>query len=252
METLGKVANWFPLTEYTFIRVFGSFKTPHAMPQFVTDKMLLQEFFYQMTSSFSKVLTKGKKKPWPKLPLTIDAYTVKDFREVEAEAEEMRGFHLGPLDHRTYDQERIVPDHCKRAKFKWSYQHTECPYEDEKRNRYNADRELAPGAWSDQEDLDDHTLEERICKLGGASSSQAKKPRTSMGHNTTTQQKQKEEKTQWETGKKAKEDEEKHKKNLKAEQKKKQEEEARKRKEEQEAEAEAEWKLKKELDQVKA
>ena len=110
------------------------------MPRFVTDKMLLQEVCYQMTSGFSKVLTKGKKNLWPTLPLTIGAYTVKDFREVQVEVEEMRGFYLGPLDHRTYDPERIVPDHCKWAKLKWSYQHTENPYEDEKRNWYNADR----------------------------------------------------------------------------------------------------------------
>ena len=140
-----------------------------------------------MTSGFSKVLTKGKKKPWPTLPLTIGTYRVKEFRDVEAEVEEMRGFCLRPLDHRTYDPERIVPNHCKRAKFKWSYQHTECPYEDEKINWYNVDRQLALGAWSDQEDPDDHTLEERIRELGGASSSQAKKPQTSIGHNTTAQ-----------------------------------------------------------------
>ena len=52
-----------------------------------------------MTFGFSKVLTKGKKKPWPTLPLTIGAYTIKDFREVEAKAEQMKGFYLGPLNH---------------------------------------------------------------------------------------------------------------------------------------------------------
>ena len=112
METLGKVAHWFPLAEYTFIRVFGSYKAPHAMPRYVTDKILIQEVFFQKSSSFSRVLTKGKKKPWPMLPLTIGTYMVKDFREVEAEAEEMKIYLLGSLDHRTYDPERIVPDHC--------------------------------------------------------------------------------------------------------------------------------------------
>ena len=82
MEMLVKVAHWFPFSEYTFIRVFSSFKAPHALPEFVTDKMLLQEVCYQMNSSFSKVLTKGKKNPWLTLPLTIGAYIVKDFREV--------------------------------------------------------------------------------------------------------------------------------------------------------------------------
>ena len=182
--------HWFPLIEYTFIRVFVSYKAPHAMHRYVTDKILIQELCFQMTSIFSKVLTKGKKKSWPTLPLTIDSYTVKDFREVEAEEEEMRSYRLGPLDHQTYDLERIVPDHCKWAKFKWNYSHTECPGENEKRNWYNVDRKLTSGVWSDQEDPDDHTLEERSRELGGASSSQAKKPRTSTGHNTAAQQKE--------------------------------------------------------------
>ena len=69
MQTITRVANWFPITHSTFIRVFGSFKAPHALPEFVTDKLLLQEVCYQMTSGFSKVLTKGKKKSWPTLPI---------------------------------------------------------------------------------------------------------------------------------------------------------------------------------------
>ena len=146
METLVKVAHWFPFAEGTFIRVFGSLKTPHALPRFINDKLLFQEVCYQMTSSFSKVLTKGKKNPWPTMPLTIGAYTVKYFKEVEAEVEQMKGFYLGPLDLRTYGPERIVPDHCKWAKFKWSYHHTERPYEDEKRTWYNADKGTCPGS----------------------------------------------------------------------------------------------------------
>ena len=144
METIVKVADWFPFAEGTFIRVLGSFKTPHALPWFVTDKLLLQEVCYQITSNFLKVLTKGKKKPWPTLSLTIGAYIVKDFREVEAEAEQIRGFFLEPLDYWTYDPERIVPTHCKQAKFKWSYQHTEWPVEYGVRNWYKKDRELTP------------------------------------------------------------------------------------------------------------
>ena len=74
-----------------------------------------------MSHDFSNVLSKGKKKPWPMLPLTIGACPVKDFKEVVAEGEEMKSYHLGALEHRTYDPERIVPEHCKKAKFKWNY-----------------------------------------------------------------------------------------------------------------------------------
>ena len=77
------------------------------MPRYVMDKILMQELYFQMSSNFSRVLSRGKKKPWPTLPLTIGAYTIKYFREVEAKAEEMKSYHLGALDYRTYDPERI-------------------------------------------------------------------------------------------------------------------------------------------------
>ena len=87
-----------------------------------------------MSLGFSRVLSKGKKKPWLALPLTIDAYTVKDFREVEAEGEEMKIYHFGALEYETYGPERTVPENFKRAKFKWNYQHTIFLGEDERRN----------------------------------------------------------------------------------------------------------------------
>ena len=144
MQTITRVASWFPITHSTFIRVFGSFKAPHALHEFVINKLLLQEVFYQMTSGFSKVLIKGKKNPWPSLPLTISAYMVRDLKEVEVEAEETKGFHFAPLAHRSYDLERIVPAHSKLAKFNWNYQHIECPVEEKTRNWYNKDREATP------------------------------------------------------------------------------------------------------------
>ena len=69
------------------------------MPRFVTDKMLIQEVCFQMSQGFSSVLSKGKKKLWPTLPLTIGAYTVKDFKEVAAEGEAMKSYQLGALEH---------------------------------------------------------------------------------------------------------------------------------------------------------
>lgn len=44
-----------------------------------------------MTQGFSKILKKGKKKPWPAFPLTIGAYMVKNFKQVEAQADVLKG-----------------------------------------------------------------------------------------------------------------------------------------------------------------
>ena len=143
-----------------------------------------------MSQGFSSILSKGKKKPWPTLPLTSGAFTVKYFREVTAEAEAMRSYQLGALEHRTYDPERIVPEHCLRAKFKWTYQHLERPAEDERRNWYNAERQIAPGSDVVQEDPNDQSLEDRSRQLGGSSSSLPKKSRTNTGLTPSIQQKE--------------------------------------------------------------
>ena len=153
MGTLIDIAHWFP-QEGVIIQVFRMLQAPHALPRFVPDKVLLQEVCYQMTMGFTMVLTKGKKKPWPSLPLTIGAYTVKDFRAVEAEAEQIKVYHLTPMSRRTYDPNGVIPEHCKRAKFKWMYNHTPCAHEDDFRNWYNRNRKDAP-----EEGTNDQTQE---------------------------------------------------------------------------------------------
>ena len=205
-----------------------------------------------MSHGFSSILSKGKKKPWPTLPLTIGAFTVKDFREVTAEAEAMRSYQLGALEHRTYDPEKIVPEHFRRANFKWTYQHLERPAEDERRNWYNAKRKIAPGADVVQEDPDDQSLEDKSRQLGGSSSSLLKKSRTNTGPIPSIRQKEAEAKAQQEREKKLKEDVEARQKSATAAQKKKQAKEARKEKEGKEGQAAAERALKAELDKAEA
>lgn len=98
MKTLIKLVHWFPIEEGTFIRVFGTHKPPHALPRFSTNKTLLQEVCYQMTQGFSKIIIKGKKKPWPAFPLTIRAYVVENFIQVEEEAKALKGSHFVTLN----------------------------------------------------------------------------------------------------------------------------------------------------------
>ena len=201
-----------------------------------------------MTMGFSNVLAKGKKKPWPALPLTVGAYTVKDSREVAREGEEVKSYHFRNLDCRTYDPVRIVPEHCKRANFRWSSQHVERPDEDERRNWYNANRHLAPGIDSDREGEEHQNLGERSQKLGGSSSSKDKRTQTGAGPDTADQQREAEAQAKLEEEKKRKEDEEKRKKDARTERKRKKEEE--KERQEKEAQAAAEKALKEELDKV--
>lgn len=147
--------------------MFGTHKAPHALPKFVTDKMLLREVCYQMTQGFSRVLNKGKNKPWPTFPLTIGSHVVENFKQVEAEAKVLKGSHFVNLNCRTYDLEKFVAAHCKKAKLSWSYSHTKKDHKDGIQNWYNATRELSPSEQQarDEEFVDnsqeDVTLKER-------------------------------------------------------------------------------------------
>ena len=82
-ETLIKVAYWFPIGEATFIRVLDPYRSPHDLPTLETNIVLLQEVCYQLTTWCSKKLVKGKKNLWPIFPLTIGAYTLEKFKEVD-------------------------------------------------------------------------------------------------------------------------------------------------------------------------
>lgn len=157
MRTVVTVAHWFPIHEGTIVRVFGTLKAPHALPKFVIDRTLIQEVCYQMTQGFSKVLNKGKKKPCPPFPLTIRAYVVENFKQVEAEAKELDRIHLVTLNYQTYDPEKVVVAHCKKLKFSWSYAHTRKDIKDRIRNWYNSTREIKP---SEQQAIEDELLDD--------------------------------------------------------------------------------------------
>lgn len=53
----------------------------------------------------------------PTFPLLIEAHVVEKFKEVKMEAEGLKGSHFVTLNFCTYDPEKVVAAHCKRANF---------------------------------------------------------------------------------------------------------------------------------------
>lgn len=49
---------------------------------------------------------------------------VENFKEIGAKAEEFRGCHFMTLKYHTYDHEKLVVAHCKRANFNSSCRHS--------------------------------------------------------------------------------------------------------------------------------
>ena len=56
------VSRWFAEENFTYIRVFGSYSSPHFLPYYVPDKLLAREISYQiLVSGISKQLKDAKK-----------------------------------------------------------------------------------------------------------------------------------------------------------------------------------------------
>ena len=63
------VARWFAKEKFTYIRVFGSYASPHVLPYYVPDKLLAKEIAYQLVNDVTNQLKYGKKAIWPTFPL---------------------------------------------------------------------------------------------------------------------------------------------------------------------------------------
>lgn len=61
------------------------------------------------------------------------------------------------LNYQTYDPEKVISAHCKKAKFSWSYAHTKKDLEDGIRNWHNSTREINP---SEQQAIEDELLDD--------------------------------------------------------------------------------------------
>jgi hypothetical protein len=61
-----------PLEYGTYIRVYGATKSPHLLPKFILDRLVLQEIAYQtLVYGVGAALNRDKKMIWPPLPLWV-------------------------------------------------------------------------------------------------------------------------------------------------------------------------------------
>jgi hypothetical protein len=57
-----RIGNWYLMEHGTYIRVYGAMKSPHLLPRFVPDRLVLQEVAYQtVIHRVSGILYRDKK-----------------------------------------------------------------------------------------------------------------------------------------------------------------------------------------------
>jgi hypothetical protein len=76
MGNLGTLANWFIEKNVFYIRVFGCSIPPHALPQFLPNRLVCREVAYQtVVGGISKELKATQKKVWPTFPIQVGMLT---------------------------------------------------------------------------------------------------------------------------------------------------------------------------------
>jgi len=74
------------LTSGTFIQVFNVEKTPHVLPKFTLDVLVMQEVAHHISARLTARLKWKNKAPWLALPLWIRLYEIQSIKQVDVEA----------------------------------------------------------------------------------------------------------------------------------------------------------------------
>ena len=71
MEALVKREYWYASTLGTFIQMYNVEKALHVLPNISTEKMVMQEVAYRISTRLSTGFHRKKKAPWPMLPCEL-------------------------------------------------------------------------------------------------------------------------------------------------------------------------------------
>ena len=100
------VVRWFGEELFTYVRVFGSFTSPHVLPLYVPDKLIAREIAYQTCGEgcLKKELKDKKKAIWPQFPVSCGAFSLFDFGHVFEEVNNVTCLKLFKFPRRLFEQ----------------------------------------------------------------------------------------------------------------------------------------------------
>jgi hypothetical protein len=130
MGNLGKLADWFIEENFSYIRVFGCSVPPHALPQFLPDRLVCREVVYQIVvGGINKELKEAQKKVWMTFPIQVGMFTLLDFGHSKVEAVALEDVKLVDIEFKKHDPHKIVENHMAQFNMKW-YMHENSLYDE--------------------------------------------------------------------------------------------------------------------------
>lgn len=119
MQALLNIADWYASLGGTFIRMFGMEKPLHELPRFATDKLVIQEVAYHISTGLLATLHMRKKTPWSTLPLRIGLYEIRTLKDANVETKDLKKFGFDTKSFNPYDPHCICKNHCVKVYFPW-------------------------------------------------------------------------------------------------------------------------------------
>jgi hypothetical protein len=101
---LSSIADWYVEAKFSYLRVFGSYVPPNALPLFILDRMAFREIARQtIISGVSKEIKGYSKKVWPYFPIHLSSYSLLDFGHAKAEATALEDLKLVHVKFKKHD-----------------------------------------------------------------------------------------------------------------------------------------------------
>jgi hypothetical protein len=130
VTNLGKITDWYIEDHFSYIRVFGCSVPPHALPQFLQDRLVCREVAHQnVLGGISKEIKEVHKRVWPSFPLHIGTFSLLDFDHSKVEAMTLGEIKLVDIEFKKHDPQNIVGNHMANCNMK-IYEHEDSPQDE--------------------------------------------------------------------------------------------------------------------------
>jgi hypothetical protein len=130
VTNLGKIVDWYVEEHFSYIRFFGCSVPPHALPQFLPDRLVFQEVSRQnVLGGISKDLKAVQKTIWPYFPLQIGTFSILDFDHSKVEVTTLEEINLVSIEFKKHDPQKVMGNHMASYNLK-RYEHEDSPQDD--------------------------------------------------------------------------------------------------------------------------
>lgn len=91
----------------------------HILPRYATDKLVMQEVVYHLSTGFLATFDEKKKAPRRTLPMQIGLYEIKNLKVADFEGRAIEKFAFNTMDFNLYDPWNACRNHHGRIHFYW-------------------------------------------------------------------------------------------------------------------------------------